>query len=364
MSVATLNIMIKYIGVLVLCLTCLILVTFSTKNTEPVFDTTYAAARASDSLNYDDGPYILIHQDSLIEHTILKGDLKTRYLPFNAMPTDYPAELSTFKNVSKIAAFSDLHGQYDLTLTILKNNNIIDEQLNWAYGDGHLVIVGDIFDRGSKVTELLWFFYNLETQAEKSGGMVHYLLGNHEYMVMQNDLRYINPKYSFTSKLLNRPYDELFGKQSVLGRWLRSKATILKINDIIFVHGGISEEFIANQFDLERTNRDMRHSLVDTITTKRDSVYNKYFNSDGPIWYRGYFSNDFRKKNINKILRTLHVKHIVVGHTSQMQITSLFKKKILAVDSSIKLGKSGDILLIENGNYFRSTMDGTKIPLD
>ena len=53
-----------------------------------------------------------------------------------------------------IAATSDFHGQYALMKSLLVNNNIIDKQGNWAFGNGHFVITGDIFDRGDKVTEI------------------------------------------------------------------------------------------------------------------------------------------------------------------------------------------------------------------
>ena len=105
-------------------------------------------------------------------------------------------------------------------------------------------------------------FEMLEIQAKKKGGFVHFLLGNHEYMVFQNDLRYIHSKYHKTPFLLGIEYKELYGKNTVIGRWLRSKSTIIKINDIIFTHGGISKEFFSSvDFDLEKINKDMRESI-------------------------------------------------------------------------------------------------------
>ena len=80
-------------------------------------------------------------------------------------------------------------------IELLTNNKIINNDLNWDFGEGHLVIVGDIFDRGSKVNEVLWLIYKLEIQARKMGGRVHFLLGNHDYMVLQRDLRYINSRW-------------------------------------------------------------------------------------------------------------------------------------------------------------------------
>ena len=135
------------------------------------------------------------------------------------------------------------------------NNKIVDKDLNWIFGGGHLVIVGDIFDRGDKVNEILWLVYELEGQAKEKGGRVHYLLGNHEYMVLYNDLRYIHDKYHISSKLLDLEYDQLYGNNTVLGRWIRSKPTMVKINDIIFTHAGISGDFIAYEnFNIENIN--------------------------------------------------------------------------------------------------------------
>ena len=141
-------------------------------------------------------------------------------------------------------------------------NHIIDEKLNWVFGKGHLVIVGDVFDRGPKINEMLWLLYKLEIQAKETGGRLHFLLGNHEYMVLHKDLRYVHDRYKVSSKLLGLEYDELYSNQTIIGRWLRSKSTIIKINNSIFVHGGVSEEFITkNGIDLSDTNQIMRSSI-------------------------------------------------------------------------------------------------------
>ena len=39
----------------------------------------------------------------------------------------------------------------------------------------------------------------------------------------------------------------------------------------------------------------------------------------------------------------------------------LYDGKIYGVDSSIKLGKYGELLLIEGKNYYRGTKDGKRI---
>ncbi len=312
---------------------------------------------------FSDGPYIFIENNKLIENKITNGKVITRVLTTNAYDTIFSPEKSTFNKVKKIAALSDIHGQYDLAIKILKNNKIIDKKLNWNFGKGHLVIVGDIFDRGDKVNEMLWLIYKLEIQAKKKGGRVHFLLGNHEYMVLHKDLRYINDKYKVSSELLHLQYDELYGNKTVIGRWLRSKSTIIKINDYVFVHGGVSEDFIAaNDFNFEKINHIMRNSIDRTKQEmKATNFYDIYYGKKSLIWYRGYFKDNLSEDDISKILKLVDTDHIVVGHCSNEEVVQLYHNKIFGVDSSIKKGKYGEILLIKNNRFFRGTLNGEKI---
>ena len=314
---------------------------------------------ANDSLVVNDGPYVFIEKDYLVEKRIVNGEVRTKDIVFDTYETKYKPEASVYKNVDKIVALSDIHGQFDLAIEILKNNKVIDADMNWSFGTGHFVIVGDIFDRGPKVTETLWFVYNLERQAEQSGGKVHFLLGNHEYMVLHKDLRYLHKKYIKASELLETSYDELFGINTVLGRWLRSKATLLKINDNLFVHGGVSPEFLVDGFKLKKINRVMRKSIDrDKTEMKAGPFYDKYYRSKGPIWYRGYFQDNLEESVIDAILAQVDSNHLVVGHCSQDQVLYLYNQKIFAVDSSIKNGEYGEVLFINVGSYSRGTMQG------
>ena len=242
-----------------------------------------------------DGPYIFIEKDKLINKSILNNEVITTTLNLDSYDILYYPEKSTFKKIKKIAALSDIHGQYDLAIELLKNNKIIDEELNWSFDKGHLVITGDIFDRGDKVNELLWLIYKLENQAKNKGGRVHYLLGNHEYMILQKDLRYLTDKYILSSKLLDIDYDKLYGNKTILGRWLRSKPAIIKINNIVFTHGGVSEKFIEKYgVDLDSINSMMRKNNVYTKEQlKSTDYYDLYYGRNSLIWYRGYFEKYF-----------------------------------------------------------------------
>ena len=308
-----------------------------------------------------DGPYIFIEKGELIEKKILNNEVTTRTLDKGSYDTLYYPDLSTFSEIRKIAAFSDIHGQYDLLVKLLVNNKIVDKDLNWIFGEGHLVIVGDIFDRGDKVNEILWLVYDLEGQAKEKGGRVHYLLGNHEYMVLYNDLRYIHDKYHISSKLLDLEYDQLYGNNTVLGRWIRSKPTIVQINDIIFTHAGISGDFIIYEnFNIENINNKMRQSITRLKEIRKlrkagtkNKFYEIYFGGNSLIWYHGYFEENLKETDILKILEIIDASHIVVGHTSNERVVQLYNKKVIGVDSGLKRGKYGELLFIKDDQFYR-----------
>src|SRR5690606_12940354 len=89
---------------------------------------------------------------------------------------------------------ADTHGEYDILVQLLQRQHVIDERLRWSFGRGHLVLLGDVFDRGAHQIEILWLMYQLQADAAAAGGGVELLIGNHEAMVMRGDLRYLHPR--------------------------------------------------------------------------------------------------------------------------------------------------------------------------
>jgi hypothetical protein len=331
---------------------------------------------------FDDGPYIFYRGDSLEALWICQGKVSRKIfadkdMQFFRMPCGSSTEVisiksknfrekpAVFNHVSKIAALSDIHGQHELFIRLLKVQSIIDGQEKWSWGDGHLVIVGDIFDRGPQVTETLWFLYKLEDQARAAGGYVHILLGNHELMVLRGDLRYLNPKYEFVSDKLDISYDQLFNRNTVLGRWLRTKPLVVKINHFIFVHGGFHPDFLKLELSIEEVNDTFRQSLDhDQGIIDNDEILAFLYKGNGPLWYRGYFSDKNEEElQIRPLLGKYGVDHIVVGHTSMDEVRSFHGGQVIAVDSSIKKGQSGEIFIWENDQIFRGTLSGQRFLL-
>ena len=162
------------------------------------------------------------------------------------------------------------------------------------------------------------------------------------------------------SKLLNRDYAQLYGPDTVLGRWLRSKNTAVKINDKLFLHGGISKDFIDSGYKLKLLNKLMRRSIDDDSLLNSEKFYDKHYGSTGPIWYRGYFYDDLPETHIDSILNKVKTDHIIVGHCSFDSIVKRYNGKIYGVDSSIKRGKSGELLFIDSSGFRRGLLDGSQ----
>jgi len=345
----------------------------------------------------NDGPHVFVDENQLEAFWVCKGDVITAESPtveslklpnsttvtasyiFDAcnMPAKVHGTMSTeteileYKGDYTVAALSDFHGQYDLMIELLKNNHIIDENKQWNFGNGHFVITGDIFDRGKKVTEILWFLYDLERQAELAGGKIHLTLGNHEVMILNGNYKYLAEKYKDAAKKLNKPYNALFSKGSILGNWLRSKPVLVKVNDMLFAHGGFHPMLARKNVSLEKINQVFKESLVEAeLATPREGLAEYLHKRDGPIWYRGYFAKERKKDNgatiseIDLLLEHFDVKHIIVGHTSQKHIETRFEGKVIAIDSSMKRGKYGEILFIEKDKKWRGSLNGEKLILE
>lgn len=331
--------------------------------------------------NISEGPYIFWQDGFFHAKWVEKGELKME----NKINVDFPAinlglgvnteEFSNsftskpgfaqkYKGVSNIVVISDIHGQYDLMVALLKNHGVINENLDWDFGKGHLVINGDIMDRGDKVTEILWLAYKLEQQALKSGGRVHFLVGNHELMATRDDLRYLHPKYVTTAEIMGITVGELYGFNSVLGNWIRQRPAIITINDLLIVHAGISPELIERKMTAKSVNKMFQETILGPFPpkAKKEDDYWFLMESNGPVWYRGYFDEgEITESGIDEILAYFKSKYIIVGHTSFQTVSSHFGGKVIGVDSSIKNGEDGEILIVENGKFYRGLKDGGKV---
>jgi hypothetical protein len=207
----------------------------------------------------------------------------------------------------KFLTISDFDGHIEGFTMILKDEGIIDNNFDWTYGNGHLVISGDLFDRGFHVTECMWLLYKLESEAEAQGGKVHLIIGNHEMFNVTDDWRYVEVKYFNNAHLMGKRMSELYDSDTELGRWLRSKNIIERIGNYAVTHGGISPEVSALNLTYDQMN-DYGRMEMNGICTSADCA--EVNGSDGTYWYRGMAEEDLTQAEVDGIISGLGVDRI------------------------------------------------------
>lgn len=298
----------------------------------------------------------------------------------------------------RVVAFADVHGAYDDWVALLRELGIVDDQLNWSGGMTHLVSLGDLVDRGPGSRDVVELLSKLDTQAEQAGGAVHMTLGNHEVMVMTGDLRYVSPAEfaAFAVDETSAERNTLFAQyrrynpdgdeaaararfdeeyppgfiglrkayslDGHLGSWLAEQPFVIKVNDKVYMHGGIAREpadesldtlngrlqgeFIgfleamdvlheAGQMPLYvsyhdrlaflnarveefvAANPDARPAWFEQVKQVFDAQQALVFDTKSPIWYRGTASCHPLSESFNTetFLKRVGARQLVMGHT-------------------------------------------------
>jgi len=277
-----------------------------------------------------------------------------------------------YKAPKKLLAITDVEGQYDSMFAFLLANEVIDKNGKWNYGKGHLVTIGDMVDRGDQVTEVLWMLYRLGHEAEAAGGKVHFIIGNHEAMVLGGDTRYIAEKYETSCDVLGMTYEDLLGADTVLGQWLRSCNSIVAIGPTIFVHAGISPQLPVARKQIDAVNQAIRENLGTPKSELREEnmpAADLIWGRQGPLWYRGYFASPGYGprplgEEVTAILQQLQADMMVIGHT-QVDSPCFFyePQQVLALDVSWTKPDEVRGLVIEGKKMTLVDIKGTVEPL-
>lgn len=317
--------------------------------------------------------------------------------------------------VEKIIAVGDIHGDYNNFLKILKGVRLIDKALHWSGGKTHFVQTGDIMDRGPDARKAFDLLMRLEKDAEKAGGKVHVLLGNHEemnitgisfdypgYVTVEQFVSFLPEDYR---KKKEKEFREQSGKENLspadsdlssnislrakwenllktdlsarikyinffnrnYGKWLLEHNAVIKINDIVFVHGGISKKY--STWKLEDINEQLhleldflRRAVTSSSPLQIPFTPHIVYKSEGPLWYRGIatMNEEIFETEVDEILNNLGAKHMVIAHTPQMgspvmaeEYISRFHEKVWIIDTGISEFYGGFLsaLIIENGEF-------------
>lgn len=279
-------------------------------------------------------------------------------LNFIAAPAAWaaPKISAVFDGVKRVVAVGDIHGDYEKFIAVLHLCQITrfeGGQERWMAGQAHFVQTGDVLDRGSDSKRVMDLLMQLEEQAQQAGGRVHALIGNHEYMTMMGDLRYVSDgelaafgEGPRTSRLGQPPlgdfprYRAAFAPTGPYGRWIVGHNAIVRISGTLFMHGGLSPRY--QNRDLLELNDFIRAEL----RGERDAKTGVGSDPLGPLWYRG-LAESVPPPGLEAYLQQLFLaqkaRRIVMGHTIQERGITL---------------RAGDRLALIDVGMSRMTLDG------
>lgn len=280
----------------------------------------------------------------------------------------YPLIFPARKDNEEIIAIGDLHGDFDLTLRSLRLAKLIDDKGKWIGGNAYVVQVGDQVDNCrpdnkqkdknsyneevesfSSFTEdkaedvkILEFMNDLNIQANKVGGMVISLLGNHELMNSMGNMNYVshkdiqkfkNYKDPVTGQTFTDPKEariHAFKPGNEYAKLMAcSRLPAVIIGSYIFVHAGFIKHFleqlnIKNRDDLYKISYLLRQWLLGLID--KNNVIN-IINSKpySLFWDRilGSIPPNMSNKDpqcveyLDSVLNLFDVKAMIIGHTPQ-----------------------------------------------
>lgn len=258
--------------------------------------------------------------------------------------------------VTQIVAVGDVHGDYDQFVAALRAAGVIDGSNRWVAGTAHLVQTGDVLDRAPDSRKAMDLLMDLERQAVKAGGRVHALIGNHEAMVLQRDLRYVHLG-EYASFGGEEAFRTALSPQGKYGQWILGHNAVIRINDVLFVHGGLSASYAGQP--LEKINEAIRKELSGPDKPGRRVADDP----SGPLWYRGLAIEDEPtvEQEAEIVLKAYGASRIVVGHTVSkdgFKVRAGGRVIMIDVGMSRYYGGPAAGLVIQDGRYFAVRPEG------
>ena len=336
----------------------------------------------------------------------------------------------------RLIAIADIHGAYDEFVGLLQEVGLVDARLQWTGGRTTLVQTGDFLDRGADVRKTMDLLMSLQDQARAAGGEVVVLIGNHEAMnllgfrddvnrdvyesfVEKDSQRVLNDATKRYARYLKQrakakkqksgafsaadveefqnehpqgylEYVTALSRNGRYGRWLRSLPMVAQRGGVLFLHGGLSPEYVdwsieelnvrmrqeVDLFDscrrflldegvifdtsdpndmvqeglveiaelskrLSNAPGPLRERIVDSLRLTQGCVgYQDWFlvMENSPIWFRGYarWEDQQLAPLVEQALTATGSRAVVVGHTPQS-----------SKEVGVRLG--GTVLLADTG---------------
>lgn len=359
-----------------------------------------------------------------------------KYFKEDCPNTEY--EHAVFPDQERIIAIGDLHGDLRLSLDMLTVSRVLSDietpdnasverlpgttflwrhvlsrdtlvhvdrferWFKWVGGNTFVVQVGDQIDRcrpnDKKCIDIIkpddedsdmyimQLYDELDLLAQRYGGRVISLVGNHEALNLQKDFRYVSrrgvldyyfrasgdtddgvhrsaksdPRVRIGKKLRAKEFRSTLTRQRIACK----RPAMVIVGSLLFVHGGVHLE-LASRYCIHDVNMVVRRFLLDKVRsgdTVHGAPVDKFVNDEtSPLWNRDLSKDirqsphDFssRKKYLKALERAVDCSHltrvlgklreqhnvaidgIVIGHTVQRWngITSMCNDRLHRVDT-------------------------------
>ena len=244
------------------------------------------------------------------------------------------------KNFEKIIIIGDIHGDIKRLKNLLKNENIINNNLEWLAHNIIIIQLGDQLDSLNRIVDIEdWEILNdievvnftniLSKLALLKNSLFISLNGNHELMNILGNFSYVS------KKSLNNDRINLFNKKGIYRNILAYRPLVVKINNLIFCHAGIKKHHLDI---LDKYNKDIfyindiwnKYLLLDNLDKIDTEIFNTIINNDeGIIWTRNIYDINENKYVLNK----LNCTYMFVGHNTVNNI--ILNNNIWFVDSGL-----------------------------
>jgi hypothetical protein len=376
---------------------------------------------------------------------------------------------SSYSENPHIVVIGGVKGAANTVAALLQHLELIDAEQHWSGGDTILIQTGDLVDEGENVRATLDLFMRLQSEAVDAGGQVIVVMGNHEAMNMLGELRDVNytayqhfadsdsedrqrqawqqwltwrqrraealaENFEATAEIeaewfaAHPPgwaeYADSMRPEGVYGSWLRSLPVAVEIDEVLFIHGGISPDFVdrdvatinrraaeeiarfdayrefmvrkglslptASVCEMSEILKEEIEYLNDLGSSRRKIVQRRrsdvqeiaeigrvgswvLLDSQGPLWFRGAAKGAEEElgPHMNSILDAFDVDRMVTGQSAGREriIRTRFDNRVLLTsiemsdDPYVRGGKPA-ALEIEEGDFFVVTLNSREVLID
>jgi len=243
----------------------------------------------------------------------------------------------------RVVAIGDLHGDLKATRRALQLAGAIDASDHWVGGKLVVVQTGDVLDRGDDDRAVSALLEKEQTAAQKAGGALYRLNGNHEVMNVQGDFRYVsengfkayaNEPRTGRPEIAELPEEKKGRAEAFLpgGREARKLAAlpaVWMVGDSLFAHGGVEPKHV--HYGIDRINRELGAWMRGAALLPRHLA-----NEHTPFWTRTYGESPASEAvctALDEVLTSLKAARLVVGHTPQKSgITFDCNRKLARID--------------------------------